>query len=249
MRRFGLIGHPLGHSFSKGYFEAKFKDLGTEDEYVNLEFPKLADALDAMRSDPLLIGVNVTIPFKTAIIKHLDQMDDEAREIHAVNTIRIDRSCGKVCMKGYNTDVTGFRQSISPLVNESHSNAMILGTGGAAKAALHVLTGMGLECTVVSRDPDSGDVDYANLSAQMMRDHTIVVNCTPLGMYPKVNDRPDLPYGAITPDHLLFDMVYNPLEPAFLKAGLEKGATVRNGLEMLQLQADASWEIWNDSSL
>jgi len=244
MRRFGLIGHPLTHSFSRAYFETKFKELGMAAEYVNLDFGKLDDALSAMRSDALLEGVNVTIPFKTAIIPHLDAIEEEAREIQAVNTVRIGRSGGRVVMKGFNTDVIGFRDSIVPLLGPQHRTAMILGTGGAAKAVLHVFSKLGIPCTVISRDRDAGDTDYQGITPQMVREHTIVVNCTPLGMFPDVDGRPELPYGAITTGHLLFDMVYNPMETRFLQAGLERGATVRNGLGMLHLQAEASWGIW-----
>lgn len=245
MRHFGLIGHPLSHSFSKGYFESKFMDLGIDAAYINLDFPKLGDALKTMYSDALLEGVNVTIPFKTAIIRHLDSIDDEAREIQAVNTVRIERMGGKVVMRGFNTDVIGFRDSIVPLLQSHHQKALILGTGGAAKAALHVFSTLRIPCTIVSRDCETGDTDYAGVSTQMMREHAIVVNCTPMGMFPNLNVRPILPYGAITTAHLMFDMVYNPLETGFLQEGLHRGATVRNGLEMLHLQAEASWSVWN----
>jgi len=245
MRRFGLIGHPLSHSFSKGYFEAKFLKEGIDAEYVNFDVSNIQDVAQVLQSDSTLVGVNVTIPYKTAIIQLLDDMDVEAMAIQAVNTVRIERVGKQPRLVGYNTDVIGFRESIAPLLQPNHTKALILGTGGAAKAALHVLTDLGLECLTVARDHESGDLTYAQLSLALVASHPVIINCTPVGMFPNIDVRPELPYGAIGHHHVLFDMVYNPMETLFLKSGLERGATVRNGLEMLHIQAEASWRIWN----
>jgi shikimate dehydrogenase len=242
---FGLVGHRLSHSFSKGYFEAKFKTLGIAASYRNIDVASVSAAVEELQNDTTLVGVNVTIPFKTAIIPFLDAIDTEAKSIQAVNTIKVERIGSAIRLVGYNTDVIGFKGSIGPLLQAHHSNALILGTGGAAKAALHVLTDMGLQCLTVSREKNKGDLIYAQLTPLVVAQHTVIVNCTPVGMFPHVDRMPALAYGGIGVNHLLFDMVYNPIETLFLKAGLEHGATVCNGLEMLHLQAEASWEIWN----
>jgi shikimate dehydrogenase len=245
MKRYGLIGHPLSHSFSKGYFEGRFKELDIDAEYVNIDVPTIVDALLTLNHDQLLRGVNVTTPYKTAIIPFLNALDKEAATIGAVNTIRVEHRTDGLHLGGYNTDVIGFRESISPLLTSDRAKALILGTGGAAKAANHVLTGFGIECLTVSRHSSQGSITYSDLTTDIIASHNVIINCTPLGMYPKIYSRPDLPYGAIGTGHLLYDMVYNPMETLFLKAGLERGATVCNGLNMLHLQAEASWAIWN----
>lgn len=245
MRRFGLIGHPLSHSFSKGYFEAKFLSESIDAEYLNFDITYVGDVLDILHSDPTLVGINVTIPFKTGIIHLLDELDDEASAIQAVNTVYIERTGSLLHLKGYNTDVIGFRTSIGPLLQPHHTKALILGTGGAAKAALHVLTNLGLECITIARDSESGDLTYSQLTKTLVASHTLIINCTPVGMFPNAHELPELPYGAIGHHHLLFDMVYNPMETQFMKTGLERGAIVSNGLEMLHIQAEASWRIWN----
>jgi len=246
MRRFGLVGHPLSHSFSKGYFEAKFQALGIDAEYLNFDVATVDAAVQAIRTTSGLEGVNVTIPYKTSIIPYLDEVDAEAKTIGAVNTIRLDLVGNELKLQGYNTDVVGFRQSILPLLNDSHCRALVLGTGGAAKAAIHVLTNMGMSVSIVSRQLGQADYTYAELTPAIIAAHTVIVNCTPVGMFPKVNARPDLPYGAIGSAHVLFDMVYNPMETAFMRTGMERGANVSNGLEMLHGQAEASWDIWSN---
>jgi shikimate dehydrogenase len=212
---------------------------------VGRQLADIPSWVEELQNDTSLVGVNVTIPFKTAIIPFLDAIDTEAKSIQAVNTIKVERIGSSMRLVGYNTDVIGFKGSISPLLQAHHSNALILGTGGAAKAALHVLTDMGLQCLTVSREKDKGDLTYLQLTPLVVAQHTVIVNCTPVGMFPHIDRIPELAYGAVSAKHLLFDMVYNPMETLFLKAGLEHGATVCNGLEMLHLQAEASWEIWN----
>lgn len=247
MRRFGLIGHPLSHSFSSGYFETKFKALGIDAEYVNLDFPTVEDCIEAIRNSPDLEGVNVTIPYKQAIIPFLDDLDCEASAIRAVNTIKVIRTENGVLLKGYNTDVIGFRDSLSPLLTVHHQRALVLGSGGAAKAAVHVLIGLGMQVTTVARHMGMADLTYQELDHHNMATHTLIVNSTPVGMFPNVNECPDIPYAAIASDHLLYDMVYNPMETEFMLRGLLRGATVCGGLAMLHGQAEASWAIWNSA--
>ncbi|MCF8257126.1 MAG: shikimate dehydrogenase [Flavobacteriales bacterium] len=246
MRRFGLIGHPLSHSFSKGYFDGKFKELGIDAEYLNFDVPTVEQAVHAIRTMPDLEGVNVTIPYKQTIIPFLDELDAAVNAIGAANTVKVFRHGNHVLLKGFNTDTVGFHDSIIPMLTSAHTHALVLGTGGAAKAAVHVLTDLGLSVATVSRVAGKTDLTYPDLNTSIIASHTLIVNCTPVGMFPNVNGRPELQYEAVGPGHLLFDMVYNPHETRFMLAGLERGAMVSNGLDMLHRQAEASWSIWND---
>jgi len=245
MRKFGLIGYPLSHSFSKKYFTDKFESEGIDAEYCNFQIESLQDLDDIIKADPELIGFNVTIPYKTAIIPFLTSVAPCARSIQSVNTICIERVGNSWNLTGANTDVIGFKESIEPHV-KGHDQALILGTGGSAKAALHVLEEMGIECNSVSRRPDEGDYTYDDLSAADIWEHSIIVNCTPIGMFPNSDAAPDIPYESITPEHVLFDMIYNPAETVFLRNGRKRGATTINGLQMLERQAEESWKIWNE---
>ncbi len=244
MRKYGLIGYPLSHSFSQQYFTKKFQEEGIDAEYCNFPLESISELEDILRTEPELVGLNVTIPYKTSVIPLLDELADCANSIQSVNTICVDRNSNGWTLKGANTDVIGFRESIEPHV-AGHSQALILGTGGAAKAAFHVLEDLGLECNCVSRSPDEGDFMYDELTPDDIWEHSIIVNCTPLGMYPQINDTPQIPYESITPEHVLFDMIYNPAETVFLKHGRKRGATTINGLQMLERQAEESWNIWN----
>lgn len=244
MRKFGLIGFPLSHSFSQKYFTEKFISEGLEAAYVNFPIESLDALDDIIRLNTDLIGLNVTIPYKTSIIPFLDEMQSCAQSIQSVNTISINRIGSSWTLKGSNTDVIGFKESIEPYLR-GHDMALILGTGGAAKAAYHVLADLGLECNTVSRSLDEGDFTYDDLTAEDIWEHSIIINCTPLGMFPKVNAAPDIPYESITPEHVLFDMIYNPAETVFLEHGRRRGATCVNGLQMLERQAEESWNIWN----
>ncbi len=244
MRKFGLIGFPLTHSFSKQFFSNKFQSEGINAAYENFAIESLDELPHLLRSETDLVGLNVTIPYKTAIIKSLDDIDDEARFIQAVNTVAIERIGDSYKLHGHNTDVIGFRDSISQHLH-GHDQALILGTGGAAKAAYHVLTDLDVECELVSRNPELGDFTYEDLTSSDIWEHTVIVNCSPVGMYPNVTVAPEIPYDAITPEHLLFDMVYNPSETVFLRKGKIRGATCINGQEMLERQAEESWKIWN----
>ena len=241
MDKYGIIGYPLGHSFSRTFFSEKFQREHIDAEYVNFEVPS-ADALtDIVRLNPNLRGLNVTLPHKEAVIPLLDELSDEAREIGAVNVIRVRE--GR--LKGFNSDIIGFMDSIRPLLQPWHKRALVLGTGGASRAIRVGLERLGLSWTYVSRTPAQGRLTYADLTPQVMQDYQVVVNCSPVGMYPRVDACPDIPYHLLTSQHLLYDLVYNPLETLFLKRGAEQGATVKNGLEMLHRQAVASWEFWN----
>ena len=244
MRKFGLIGFPLSHSFSKHYFTKKFETEGLDAEYCNFPIKSLDQLEDILRSEPDLVGLNVTIPYKTAIIPMLNELTNCAASIQSVNTISIQRIGNSWSLKGSNTDVIGCKESIESHV-KGHDKALILGTGGASKAAFHILEQLGLECNFVSRSVDEGDFVYDELTPEDIWEHTIIINCTPLGMYPNVDAAPDIPYESITPEHVLFDMIYNPAETVFLENGRKRGATTINGLQMLERQAEESWKIWN----
>ena len=244
MRKFGLIGFPLSHSFSQQFFTDKFKSEEEDAVYENFPIENLDELKQIIKAQPDLEGLNVTIPYKTSIIKLLDEIDDEAKSIQAVNTIKIERVGDEIKLKGCNTDVIGFRESIRPYTR-GHKQALIIGTGGAAKAVYHVLSDMDIECELVSRDPELGDYIYDDLTEELIWEYTLIINCTPIGMFPNVNEAPKIPYQAITPEHVLFDMVYNPEETVFLKRGKARRATCINGQKMLERQAEESWLIWN----
>ena len=241
MIKYGIIGFPLGHSFSRGFFTEKFAREGIDAQYLNFEIPDVAMLGDILRENPELRGLNVTLPHKQAVIPLLDELSDEAREIGAVNVIRIRD--GR--LKGFNSDIIGFTESIRPLLQPHHTKALILGTGGASRAIRVGLSRLGIEWTYVTRSPREGMFAYSDLTPEVMEEYTVIVNCSPVGMFPKVDQAPAIPYELLTPKHLLFDCVYNPEDTLFMKKGREQGAIVKNGLEMLHLQAVASWEFWN----
>lgn len=249
MEKYGLIGYPLGHSFSRKFFTEKFAVEHIDAEYLNFEIPDANMLLDIVGQTPDLKGLNCTIPHKQAIIPLLDEMSDEAREIGAVNVIKITRKPGKngnFHLKGYNSDIIGFMDSIRPLLKPHHRKALILGTGGASKAIRVGLTKLGLEWRYVSRRAAEGQFTYEDITPEVIREYEVIVNCSPVGMFPHVDESPALPYEAMTSRNLLFDLVYNPLETQFMQRGAAQGAVAKNGLEMLHLQAIASWEFWHD---
>ncbi len=241
MITFGLLGYPLFNNFSKDYFNEKFKALCLSDYfYENYPLETLELLPFLIKNTPSIAGLNVTIPYKQTIFKYLDEVDMDANIVGAVNTISIKN--GK--LKGFNTDIYGFEHSIKPLLRPDQNKALILGTGGASKAVSFVLQKMGLEVTYVSRDKQKG-IPYLEINKTLMEDNLLIVNCTPAGMYPDVDKSPLIPYEYITPEHLIYDLIYLPEETLFLKKCREKGAAIKNGLEMLYLQAEKSWEIWN----
>ncbi len=256
MTQYGLVGYPLGHSFSRRFFTEKFLREGIEAEYLNFEIEDAAMLLDVVRQHPQLRGLNCTIPHKQAIIPLLDDISLEAKQIGAVNVVAIRRnhapsdtnSTSKerdFQLVGYNSDITGFTQSIQPLLGPHHRAALILGTGGASKAIYHGLKSLGIEPTFVSRRPAEGRFSYTDITPERLQHFNVIVNCTPVGMHPHIDEAPPLPYEALTSQHLLYDLIYNPTETLFLKKGAERGAATKNGLEMLELQALASWDLWN----
>ena len=237
MRHYGIIGFPLFHSFSAKFFNEKFATEGIEAEYSlypvqigNLKF-EIGNILDS------LDGFNVTLPYKQEVIPYLERLDETAEAIGAVNVVYKH--------VGYNTDCLGFMESMRPLVREYDRNALVLGTGGASKAVCYGLRKLGISPTLVSRTPKAGMLGYDALTQEVMDKHTIIVNCTPLGMLPDVDSCPDIPYERLSARHLLYDCVYNPEETLFLKKGKAQGCTIKNGLDMLYGQAKAAWRIWN----
>lgn len=247
MRKFGLIGYPLGHSFSKEYFLKKFqKENITDCTYDNYSIEKIGQLDLIIKQNPELIGLNVTIPYKQQVIKFLNELDNEAAFVGAVNTIKIDRSKEKPILKGYNTDVYGFEESIKKILKYHHKKALILGTGGASKAVAFVLEKLNIHFSYVSRNPKHANtIFYDQLTPELVSENTVIINTSPLGMFPDIETYPDIPYDAITSDHILYDLVYNPEKTLFLNKGEQKKATIMNGLPMLSLQAEKSWQIWN----
>lgn len=244
MVEFGLIGKTLIHSFSKNFFEAKFKNLELANfRYHNFEIDSIEKINALIKSNPHLIGLNVTIPYKESVIPFLDNLSDEAKEIGAVNCIKIKN--GKLI--GYNTDVYGFSQSIKPFIDNNHERALILGTGGASKAVAYSLKKLGVEIYFVTSSEKKipNTFFYSELNELVMNAFKLVINTTPVGTYPTVEECPDLPYKFFTNQHLAFDLIYNPEKTLFLQKAAEQGAICVNGLSMLQLQAEKSWEIWN----
>lgn len=245
---YGLIGKKIGHSFSADFFNKKFADEGIDNSYKLFPLPTIEDFPQLIKEKPELEGLNVTIPYKQQVIPFLDALSEEAAEIGAVNVIKIERKSGKIFLKGYNSDSIGFRDSLKPLLRPEIKNALVLGTGGASKAVEYILRKFGIKVTFVSRTPKEGQFSYADLDKKIIEDNLLIVNTTPLGMFPDIDSCPDVPYQFITPRHICYDIIYNPAETEFLKRAKEKGATVKNGQEMLVKQALGAWEIWDNES-
>jgi shikimate dehydrogenase len=246
MRKFGLIGFPLGHSFSRQYFAQKFRDEKITDcSYDNYPLEKIDQFPLLVKEEPLLQGLNVTIPYKSAIIPFLDSLSKEAAEIGAVNVVKIRKSRNDIVLKGFNTDVTGFTESLKPWLKIQKGNALVLGTGGSSKAVNYALKQLGMNTTMVSRASKPGCVTYSQVDSRLLRDTDLIVNTTPLGMFPETGTKPALDYSLLNEKHILFDLVYNPEVTEFLKAGKERGCTIVSGLKMLRIQAEKAWEIWN----
>ena len=242
-RRFGLIGFPLSHSFSKGFFAEKFaKENIANTQYENYPIESIDQFKQLWEADPLLEGINITIPHKKAVIPFLDHPSSVVKAMNACNCIR--KYNGQ--LYGYNTDVIGFEKSLKPFLQPYHQKALILGTGGAAAAVAWVLQKLGISFKYVSRSSNGEEViSYEALNNTILQEHLLIINTSPVGMYPHVNEAPALNYEVLTDKHHLYDLIYNPAETLFLTKGMERGASIQNGLEMLHLQAEASWEIWN----
>ncbi|RYD56579.1 MAG: shikimate dehydrogenase [Sphingobacteriales bacterium] len=242
MPAYGLIGYPLSHSFSPGYFKAKFQKEALDATYKLFPIPTINFFPDLLQQYPELNGLNVTIPYKESVIPYLHSVDETAAKVGAVNCIKINNGI----TKGFNTDVIGFRESLIPLLQPWQTGALILGTGGASLAVAFVLKELGINYQFVSRHAKGGSISYDQLTAEHISGNKLIINTTPQGMYPDVSECPDIPYHVIDKGHLLYDLIYNPTETLFLAKGREQGAVTKNGLEMLELQAEASWQIWND---
>ncbi len=246
MRSYGLIGYPLGHSFSRQFFTEKFERENRAEQYLNFEIREIGELVGLLAANGELAGLNVTIPYKEQVIPYLSSLDPVAREAGAVNTIRIARCSGAIRTEGFNTDVYGFAESIRPLLQPWHRAALVLGSGGASRAVRHALSGLGIACRTVSRSPAcSSCLSYEQLDRTLLEEYTVLVNATPLGTWPDCGSVPPVPFRFVTHRHLLYDLVYNPPETRFLALGKERGALVKNGWEMLVLQALRSYEIWN----
>ena len=242
---YGLIGNPLGHSFSPGYFNEKFLCENLPNRQYKL-FPLIhaQDIIGLLNQNPEIEGLNVTIPYKREIIDFLDELDPIAAKIGAVNTIKVIRSSKGIYLKGYNTDIVGFQYSCSGL--RKKIKAIVLGTGGSAKAINFVLNQLQIPYFSVSREPKkSNEIRYDDLNEDLVKNHHLIINTTPVGMAPNIDKCPQFPFQYLSPDHFLFDLIYNPAETQFLKKGLQQGASIQNGALMLELQAERSWEIWN----
>lgn len=259
MKHYGLIGYPLSHSFSKKYFTEKFEKEGITDHAYDLfELQNLSDFPDLLRSKPNLCGLNVTVPHKIGVVHYMDWLSDEAKAVDAVNCIRITAESpveaafsGEVGIKGhnfrlegFNTDVYGFEHSLKPHLTHHHKKALLLGDGGAARAVKYVLEKLEIDYQVVTRRKAPHSILYGDLDSKIMGEHLLIINTTPVGTYPKIDECPPIPYEFITDKHLLFDLIYNPEETLFLQKGKAQGAAIKNGFQMLELQADRSWQIW-----
>jgi len=241
MAKYGLIGYNIGYSFSKTFFNFKFEKENRNDSYENFDIPVLGKISEILENNPDLKGLNVTIPYKKSIIQLLDKVDKEALQIGAVNTIKINKDG---TLKGYNTDHYGFSKALMEFFPLKEKKALVLGTGGASKAVKYVLQIMNFEVTQVSRTKTENNITYTDLNRDIIKQNYLIVNCTPLGTFPKIEECPDIPYEYLTKDHLAFDLTYNPRETKFMKLSKERGARKSNGLKMLEYQAKKAWSIW-----
>ena len=246
MKKFGIIGYPLAQSASPAFFNAKFAAEGIDAEYIPFEIENIDELPRIIEENPELCGFNVTIPYKQQVMKFLTAISDEASKINAVNVVKVERDGnGKALLYGYNSDVIGFSRSIEPLVGDA-DKALVLGTGGASKAIAYALRSLGIEPQFVSRTASNEAIAYNDIDKDIMESHTVIVNCTPLGMVGHGVDKcPEIPYDMLSEKHLLYDIVYNPENTLFLQKGVSQGARTKSGYEMWYLQALASWEIWN----
>lgn len=241
MKLYGLIGRNIDYSFSRKYFSEKFSNENINAQYRNFDLEDISQLTDIIKEEEIN-GLNVTIPYKQNVMLFLDRLDENAKKIGAVNTIKFEEN-GKLA--GYNTDHYGFRKSIEPFLKEHHKKALILGTGGASKAVAYALKAMGIDYKFVSREPSEDQIAYSDIDQNIMEEYSIIVNTTPLGTFPNIQDLPEVPTKYLTKKHLVYDLIYNPAETALMKMAIKQGSTAVNGLLMLQLQAEKAWEIWN----
>jgi shikimate dehydrogenase len=250
MRKFGLIGYPLGHSFSKGYFTEKFLRENIPDCcYENFPISDISLLPKLLADQQDLQGLNVTIPYKSEVLSFIDILDTEAMEIGAVNVLKIKRLKDRIRITGYNSDVTGIYDSLLPHLKGEIKNAIVLGTGGSSRAVCHVLRKSGLNIIQISRSNRPGTIGYSEITPAILRNTQLIVNATPLGMFPATDSRPEIDYSLLNENHILFDLVYNPEITYFLRSGMEKGCTVITGMKMLHSQAERAWQIWNDENI
>lgn len=250
MRKYGLIGYPLGHSFSKTYFAEKFlRENISGCSYENFPIADLKLLPKLLAEEQDLHGLNVTIPYKSEILSYIDKLDPEAREIGAVNVLKIRRAKGQIQLYGFNSDITGISESLKPYLNNNLKKAIVLGTGGSSRAVCYVLKKLGMNIVQVSRKKQEGILDYSEINAGILSNTGLIVNTTPLGMFPDTEARPEINYSLLNKNHILFDLVYNPELTLFLRSGIERGCTVITGLKMLHSQAERSWKIWNDENM
>lgn len=250
MRKFGLIGKFLDHSWSKEYFHQKFIREEIRDcLYENFQLDDLTHLRELILHDQELCGLNVTIPYKSEVMRYVDLIDPVAEAVQAVNCVKITRSGNIINLTGYNTDTIAFRETLKPLLRKEHRKALVLGTGGSSRAVCHALKDLHIAYALVSRKAKAGALTYSSISSRIIADHQVIINTTPVGMFPNNDQCPPLPYKYLTSQHLVYDLIYNPEETLFLKKGRETGAQIKNGLEMLHLQAELSWKIWNSSPL
>ncbi|TAJ08063.1 shikimate dehydrogenase [Marinilabiliaceae bacterium JC017] len=246
MKTFGLIGYPLTQSFSQKYFSEKFQKEEIDARYLNFPIPSIKEFQELLKHHAYICGLNVTIPYKEQVIPYLNSLDETAAKIGAVNVIKVNWVNKKPILKGYNSDIIGFKKSLEPLLKTQHQKALILGTGGASKAVAFALSQLGITYRYVSRTPDkSAVVGYNQITEEILSEYKLIINSTPLGMFPKTDVCPAIPYQAATPEHLFYDLIYNPEETLFMTKAKENGAVIKNGLEMLHGQAEEAWRIWN----
>lgn len=241
MKTFGLIGKNIDYSFSRKYFAEKFSKENIDAEYLNFDIASILEFPEILKQRKVN-GFNVTIPYKEEIISYLDELDDDAKKIQAVNTIKIENN-GR--LKGYNTDFWGFQKSLEPYLESFHKSALILGTGGASKAVAFALDNLAVEHHFVSRNPTQGQINYSELSREVINHKKLIINTTPLGTFPNTEEHPLLPFEYLSEEHIVFDLIYNPAETMLMKRAAEQGAKCLNGLRMLELQAEKAWSIWN----
>ena len=246
MDKYGLIGNNIDYSFSKTFFNSKFKKEESNNSYENFDISDLSQLSEVLLKNPKLKGLNVTIPYKESIIKYLDRIDSNAQKIGAINTIKITAERKLI---GYNTDYIGFKESLKNLLPISKKNALVLGTGGASKAIVYALKSLNYKVTQVSRVKKEGITTYTELNKEVMIQHQLIINCTPLGTFPNIDQYPSIPYQYVTKNHLMFDLTYNPLETMFIKLSKEQGARISNGLKMLEFQAEEAWSIWKANNI